>query len=473
MSLTHSLANAISGMTAASRRAEVVSSNVANALTEGYARRELEVTASNVGGRGAGVQIVGINRYVDRAVLSDRRLADAHLEGSTSRAQTLTRLETIIGTADQDGSLSARIAEFEAALIEAGSDPSSEVRLTNVVNKLTSVADVLNLQSDSIQSLRQDADASIAEQIETLNVSLKQIEKLNSDIVRTGSGDASSLMDQRQVIIDRVAGIVPLRELDRGNGRIALTTTSGLTLIDGAATEFTFDPSPIITADMTQAAGGLSGLSQNGVPLSDAAMSRLSGGTLSAAFTLRDDTLVEAQSDLDAIAGDLMTRLQGDSDPTLAVGAAGLMTDAGSYSDGAEIVGLSGRIAVNATVAQDTWRIRDGVGAATQGAVGSTTQINRWIDAMSENRSINGGAARSVAGHAAALISKVGSARLAAEDSVSFATARWDTLRSAELANGVDTDHELQSLMVIEQAYAANARLIQTIDSMVQTLMEL
>lgn len=473
MSLTHSLANAISGMTAASRRAEIVSSNVANALTEGYARRELEVTASNVGGRGAGVQIVGINRYVDRAVLSDRRLADADLDGTSSRAQTLTRLETIIGTADDDGSLSSRIADFEAALIEAGSDPSSEVRLTNVVNKLTSVTETLNRQSDSIQALRQDADADIAEQIETLNVSLKQIEKLNSDIVRTGSGDASSLMDQRQVIIDRIAGIVPLRELDRGNGRIALTTTSGVTLIDGAATEFTFDPSHIITADMTQEAGGLSGLSQNGVPLSETAMSRMAGGTLSAAFKLRDETLVTAQSDLDAIAGDLMTRLQGATDPTLAAGSAGLLTDAGSYSDGSDTVGLSGRIAVNETIIQETWRIRDGVGALSQGAVGSTAQINRWSDAMSEARSINGGAARTAAGHAAALMSRIGSARLNAEDSVSFAAARWDTLRSAELANGVDTDHELQSLMVIEQAYAANARLIQTIDSMVQTLMEL
>lgn len=473
MSLTHSLANAISGMTAASRRAEIVSSNVANALTEGYARRELEVTASNVGGRGAGVQIIGINRYVDRAVLSDRRLADAELDGASSRAQTLTRLETIIGTADDDGSLSSRIAEFEAALIEAGSDPSSDVRLTNVVNKLASVTETLNRQSDSIQSLRQEADASIAEQVYTLNLSLKQIEKLNSDIVRTGSGDASALMDQRQAIIDRISGIVPLREMDRGNGRIALTTTSGLTLIDGKAAEFSFDRSPIITADMTQEAGGLSGLSQNGVPLSETAMSRLSGGTLSVSFTLRDNTFVTAQSDLDAIAGDLMTRLQGSTDPTLATGAAGLLTNVGAFSNGTNNVGLAGRIAVNAAVNQEPWRVRDGIGATTQGPVGDATQINRWIDAMSENRSINGGTARSAADHAAALVSKVGSTRLNAEDRVSFATARWDTLRSAELANGVDTDHELQSLMVIEQAYAANARLIQTIDSMVQTLMEL
>jgi len=35
MSISHSLSNALSGMTAASRLAEVVSSNVSNAMTEG------------------------------------------------------------------------------------------------------------------------------------------------------------------------------------------------------------------------------------------------------------------------------------------------------------------------------------------------------------------------------------------------------------------------------------------------------
>jgi len=44
MSITSALSNALSGLTVASRGAQVVSSNVANALTDGYGVRELSLT---------------------------------------------------------------------------------------------------------------------------------------------------------------------------------------------------------------------------------------------------------------------------------------------------------------------------------------------------------------------------------------------------------------------------------------------
>ena len=42
-----------------------------------------------------------------------------------------------------------------------------------------------------------------------------------------------------------------------------------------------------------------------------------------------------------------------------------------------------------------------------------------------------------------------------------------------EKAGGVDTDQELQSLLVIEKNYAANAKVIQTVDEMIKTLLGL
>ena len=50
---------------------------------------------------------------------------------------------------------------------------------------------------------------------------------------------------------------------------------------------------------------------------------------------------------------------------------------------------------------------------------------------------------------------------------------RADSLKALELQGGVDTDHEMQQLLLIEQAYAANARVISTADDMIQTLLGL
>jgi len=113
MSLSASLANALSGLTASSRRAEVVSSNVANATTEGYGRRELEVAARSIGGTGAGVAVIGVTRHVDAALLSDRRLADAAAGDAGAQSAFLAKIETLIGTPGDAGSLTGRHARNE------------------------------------------------------------------------------------------------------------------------------------------------------------------------------------------------------------------------------------------------------------------------------------------------------------------------------------------------------------------------
>ena len=61
-----------------------------------------------------------------------------------------------------------------------------------------------------------------------------------------------------------------------------------------------------------------------------------------------------------------------------------------------------------------------------------------------------------------------------AEDTTAYNAGQFDLLRESELAiTGVDTDYEMQQLIMIEQAYAANARVISTADQLMQTLLEI
>ncbi len=66
---------------------------------------------------------------------------------------------------------------------------------------------------------------------------------------------------------------------------------------------------------------------------------------------------------------------------------------------------------------------------------------------------------------------KFGSQRLGAEQKLTFAAVRATEAEQFLMADGVDTDRELQRLMLIEQAYAANARVLQTVDDMMNALM--
>lgn len=123
MSITGALSNALSGLNVTSRSIENSSNNVANALTEGFARRELEVTARSYGGGGQGVRTVGIDRMMNMALVADRRLADAATGDRDTRAAFYQALADATGDTG-GGSLLARISAFSASLVTAASRPS-------------------------------------------------------------------------------------------------------------------------------------------------------------------------------------------------------------------------------------------------------------------------------------------------------------------------------------------------------------
>ena len=482
MSLSNSLSNALSGLTAASRMAEIVSSNLANALTEGYGRRELELSPRSVVGRGAGVQIDGVTRIVDRGLLSDRRLSDAALSRDNRMAGALVRLEQTIGTPSAEDSLAARIAQLETSLVAAASDPAADLRLGHVLGALNAITSTFQDQSSAIARQRTEVETAIAGDVETLNAALGEVERLNgaiSNALTTGQ-DAAGLMDTRQTLVDRISSIVPIRSFDRPYGQIALTTQGGAVLLEGKASEIGFDRAGLVTPDMSFANGLLGGLTLNGRPVApDDGVGRFGGGSLGAAFALRDQTLPEASARLDSLAADMIARFEeAGVDPTLLPGAPGLLTDNGGPLDPGDLTGLAGRIAVNAAVDPDRggalFRLRDGVAALTPGPTGRSDQIEGWNGALGQTRSlIGGGTPMGAAAHASELLSFVSSARLGAEEARGFTSARQSALKQAELAEGVDTDHELQMLLMVEQAYAANARVITTIDSLMQTLLEI
>jgi flagellar hook-associated protein 1 FlgK len=482
MSLSQSLNNALSGLTAASRLAEVVSANLANALTEGYGRRQVALSADSAAGRGGGVRVDGLLRQVDRVVLGERRLADAVLARTDLGLSMAKRVESIVGPAAGEDTLAARLNRLESALIGAAGDPSSDTRLGQLLARLTEVARGLNAAAAGVQDLRLSAERRIAADVEVLNTSLARVEALNRDISRSlaAGGDAAALMDERQKVIDRIAGIVPVRELDRPRGAVALVTTGGQMLIDGTARRIGFEARHTITADMTHGNGLLAGLTLDGDPLDPAdPVGPLGGGSLGAAFAQRDGALVAAQAGLDALAADLLRRFGAAGvDPTLPPGAAGLFTDAGGPLDPADTIGLAGRIAVNAAVDPGQggalWRLRDGLGAVAPGPVGAADQIDRWLAALGAAEPLGtGGPVGSAARHAADLMSRLTADRLESETERGFAASRQATLREAELAGGVDSDQELQMLLRIEQAYAANARVMQVLQDMIDRLMEI
>ncbi len=484
MSLSGALSNALSGLTVAGRAASVVSSNISNALNDGYGRRELEISTRQTGSYG-GVMINGVVRHVDSRLVGDWRAAGSDVAYAETNAKFFKRMEGLTGTPEDSGSLSGRMATFENALISSAARPDLPERLNGVLIAAKDLAEGFTSANDGIQKIREEADSEIAATVERANALLQQVQSLNISISKeknTG-GQTASLMDHRQAVIDELSEIVPVIEAPRGNGTLALYTPGGAILIDGTAATLEFSRTNTITANMTRGNGLLSGLTINGVGVNtDSATGPVSGGRLGALFEIRDTLAVESQANLDTAARDMIERFQdAGMDTTRAPGDPGLFTDSGFTFAAADEVGISGRIEVNAIVDPDkggaTWHLRAGLGAATPGSAGESTLLNDMMEALSARRvptsAVFGSTGISAAGLASSLESIVGARRNHSEQNLSFASTKESELQERLLADGVDTDEEMQRILLIEQTYAANARIVQTVESMIDMLMRI
>lgn len=482
MSIGNALSNALSGLNVVSRAADVVSANVSNAMTEGYSRRDIELTSQTLGQFGSGVSVVGVTRQTDPVVTGERRFADGEVALAETQIAFLDGFARTIGQPDEPSSLSGHIVSLETSLIEAASRPESETRLQSVLYAAQSLADKINTSADSLMDARMAADKDIGSSVEFLQASLQQVVDLNVAIRQSVSSgyDVNSLLDQRQKVVDQISQIVPVKEIPRENNMIALYTEGGAILVDSKAASIEFTPVATITPDMTLANGALSGLTINGQPVSTGSdRGPIAGGSLAGLFNVRDVLAPEAQVKLDAVARDLVERFQTVSvDPTLPTGAAGLFTDNGAAFDAQNEESLSRRLSVNALIdpaqSGDLWKIRDGLGTTAEGDQGNASILIAMAEALQNSKAVGSGgfssALRSATNLSSDFYSMIEGDLLNLEAGLSFSAARQENLKSIELEAGVDTDYEMQKLLLIEQSYAANAKVIESINALLDDL---
>lgn len=481
MSISSALSNAMTGLRAAGRTSEIISANIANASTPSYGVRSLGLSSSQIGG----VVINGVDRNVDAGLLSELRLAEAAFANISDTSKFLTDLENTLGTPDEPNSIAARMSEFENSLIMAISRPDAPERLSIAIDSARDLATLISTTSNEIQEARSNADRSIQIQVDRLNTSLAGVKELNAQITKTVSrgGDASALFDNRQAIVDEISAIVPIRQVSRDRGQIALYSTGGAILLDGGVAEINFDAVNQVTPFMTVENGMLSGLTINGYPVrTDSQRGALSGGSLGAQFQIRDELGTKAQSQIDALARNIIERFQNSAvDGTLNPGDPGLFTDGGGAFDPINETGLSARLTINPLVDErkggDPWRLRDGINAASPGDVGDSRLLQNLSAALNDASIPASGAfgagAFSAMDLVSTLTSQVAADRYKTDQVMAFSSSRFDELTQQMLSQGVDTDQELQRLLIVEQSYAANVRLIKAADEMMQTILRL
>jgi flagellar hook-associated protein 1 len=211
-----SLSTALSALQYNRVAMDVASSNIANAATPGYARRQvvgqttgapsLPAIWSRWDGAGDGVQASPITRMVDP--LMDARARTEHATGSflDSRSTSLSRVETAIAEPGDNGVASALDA-FKAAWQDVANNPQDPAARTQVLGKAQTLRNTITSQATAVDNewstQRTGLDADVAE----VNQVAGQLADLNRGLrsAYVGQTDAGTLLDQRDQLTQRLA----------------------------------------------------------------------------------------------------------------------------------------------------------------------------------------------------------------------------------------------------------------------------
>lgn len=325
MGLSSALASAMSGLRANQAALSIVSSNVANAQTPGYVVQtpnQIEVTTGDFGST---AMTTGVSRELDTYVLNQLRTETGGSGYADQMANILKQLQNVYGTPGNSGTLETALNNFTSALQSLSTNAGSSSAQNVVLGAAQALAQQLNVTTKGIQSLRSNVEQDLGNSAQAANVAMKQIADINIKLQGLSANDpsAATLMDQRDQAINTLSKYVDVRVTTDGSNQANIYTTTGIQLVGaGLASQFSFASAGALSAtsqyDIDPAKSGVGAFNiklPNGSSVDVVANNVVSSGQIAADLKLRDQTLVQAQNQIDQLAAAMSSAL---SDKTTA-----------------------------------------------------------------------------------------------------------------------------------------------------------
>ncbi|KQT20317.1 MULTISPECIES: flagellar hook-associated protein FlgK [unclassified Bradyrhizobium] len=325
MGLNSALASAMSGLRANQAALSIVSSNVANSQTPGYVAQtpnQIEVTTGDFG---SSVITTGVSRELDRYVQDQLRTETGGAGYADQMANILKQLQSVYGNPGGSGTLESGLNKLTSALQALSTSAGAQSAQTVAISAAQALAQQLNVSTKGIQSLRSNVEQDLGISAQQANAAMTQIAAINGKLQGLALNDpsAATLMDQRDQAINTLSKYVDVRVVTDASNQANIFTTTGIQLVGAdLASQFAFSSRGALNAialyDPNPAKSGVGALNvklPNGSSIDVVANNVVSSGQIAADIKLRDQTLVQAQTQIDQLAAAIASAL---SDQTAA-----------------------------------------------------------------------------------------------------------------------------------------------------------
>ena len=374
MSLTISLQSALASLNVTQSQMQIVSSNVANASTEGYTKKSAAATNLILDGRGAGVRLSEIERIVDQNLLRQLRDQLARVGNLQVQNEYYGRMQDLFGSPGSNSDVSHIIGQLTASVESLTSSPELAAGKFEVIAHAQALAERMATVTTEIQRMRRDADAAISSTITIINQRLTTINEFNEQI-----GDAAAigqstadLEDARDLAIADLSELIDIQSYIRSNSHVVILTPSARPLVDNGAVTLTHASVSTMAADINYP-NVIDAISYG--PGGADITGEIKGGRLAGLIEMRDQRLTELQGELDRLTEVLVSSANAAHNAGTAFPPPTTLTGSHSFA-GTDDPGMTGTFRVT---------IVDSAGAVVESldiALGGLADINALVAAV-------------------------------------------------------------------------------------------
>ncbi|HVM91862.1 MAG TPA: flagellar hook-associated protein FlgK [Terriglobales bacterium] len=428
----------------------VTTNNIANANTPGYSREMAILSETSPIERsglvyGTGVDLEQIRSVRDQ-ILTLRIAEETSQQGSSqAQANALGQVQALFGSSTQG--IGADFSAFFNSLSQLSTDPSNIPDRQSVLNAAQNLASDFNHAAANLNTISTGLNQTITQTVSQINTLSQQIAQLNgqvADLQRQGK-DAGTLQDQENQLINQLSQLTNVNETQTPDG-LTLTTGNGAALVVGNQS-FSLQTSK-------DASGNVTILSQG----SDITAS-ISGGTLGGTIQAVDTAIPNVLTQLNNLASQF-------ADAINSAQAAGYDLNGNQGQPLFSVVAGAGAAGSLSVAITDPSQIA----ASSDGTAGSNGNVANLLAVQTQ--ALAGGA--DPGDTYANLVSQVGNMAMQAQDNANASSSSLTQLNNQLGAiSGVSIDEETTNLMNYQRAYQAAARIVTTVDTLTQTVLEM
>lgn len=466
MSLASALEIGKSGLKIYQVATEVTSENIANVNTPGYSRQRVileDAPPSTANGfpLGTGVKISSVERYYDS--LLQRQLVNAGTTSGydTKKSEVLQQIEPIFNEVAQDG-LGAAITDFFNSWQDLSLNPTGNAERLAVLSSAQVMTDQFHYASRTLNDAASAQNDSVKPVADSVNSILANIAQLNGQIKVTEqvSGNANEMRDQRDYLIRQLSEnmAVTYTENSDGSTDVSYTDTTGTYALVTGTNAATLS----ITTSGTLPDGSTPRNVVQVTPAGGGATTTIAPttGTLGALMVMRDTTIPAYLDDVNELASTIVAEVNAQH-----VNGFDLNGNAGGdFFDAAGTTASTVAVAIS-----DPNLVAASQNSTSRGDNSNAVALARLVNATTMSSGTT-----TFSNYYDGLVAKIGLDVNSAQSVVSQDNAfmkQLNTLRDS--SSGVSLDEELTDLIKYQRSYQASAKLITTVDSMLETLVNM